>query len=158
MEVNKKDQAFVKGIFELEKIPGKGGWIFARLPGIKTQAQTPFGWRQVKGSVDGYHFSAYKLMPMGNGELFFPVKASVRKKIGKSVGDSVFIELYDDSGPMDVPEELMECLEEEGHDLVERFLNLDSSDRDRYIKWIYEHEDLDKRAERILKLIDAISY
>ena len=70
-------------IYLLEKYPGKGGWTYAQIPEIFPQKENPFGWVKVKGNIDGFEFSKYHLMPMGNGKLFLPVKAEIRKKSKK---------------------------------------------------------------------------
>ncbi|MEY3398621.1 MAG: hypothetical protein RL220_1215, partial [Bacteroidota bacterium] len=83
----KKNIALVDKAYRLEKFPGKGGWTYARIPEILQDKHSPFGWVRVKGSIDDVEFSSYHLMPMGNGQLFLPVKADIRKKIGKKEGD-----------------------------------------------------------------------
>ncbi|NJM94582.1 MAG: DUF1905 domain-containing protein, partial [Cytophagales bacterium] len=103
----------IKGTFTLEKIPGKGGWTYVALPGLLPDRGQPFGWRRVRGRVDSHQLEAYKLMPMGDGKLFLPVKASVRKKLGKQEGDQVDVELYPDELPLSLPEELTLCLRQE---------------------------------------------
>lgn len=40
---------------------------------------------------------------MGNGKLFLPVKAEIRKKIKKAEGDKVHVILYPDNEPLEVP-------------------------------------------------------
>ncbi len=89
-------EPLVAKTYLLEKIPGKGGWTFARIPEVLQSKNTPFGWVKVKGSIDGVSFKKYHLMPMGNGHLFLPVKAEIRKKIKKQEGDYVDIVLYPD--------------------------------------------------------------
>lgn len=63
----------------LEKFHGKGGWTYARIPEILQNKKNTFGWVKVKGSIDGYEIKKCHLMPMGNGKLFLPVKAAIRK-------------------------------------------------------------------------------
>jgi hypothetical protein len=36
---------------------------------------------QVSGTIDGFEIKRYKLMPMKNGSMFFPVRAEIRKTI-----------------------------------------------------------------------------
>ena len=79
--------------YQLKKFPGKGGWTFAGIPEVPQDKNAPFGWVKVCGSIDDYELKYYKLMPMGNGKLFLPVKAAIRKKIGKNAGDFVRIKL-----------------------------------------------------------------
>lgn len=67
----------------LEKFQGKGGWTFAKIPEITQNKNTPFGWVRVRGTIDHFEIKNYKLQPMGNGNLFLPVKAEIRKKLNK---------------------------------------------------------------------------
>jgi hypothetical protein len=89
--------------YKLEKFPGKGGWTYAAIPEVLQDKHAPFGWVQVKGSIDDYEIKNYKLMPMGKGKLFLPVKAAIRKKIGKEAGDWVKVTLYADYEHLHVP-------------------------------------------------------
>lgn len=80
------DKPLTDQICILEKYPGKGGWTYARVPGIGPSKNQPFGWVRVKGSIDDYPVSDFRLMPMGNGQLFFPVRADIRKKLKRKLG------------------------------------------------------------------------
>ena len=70
----------------LKKYSGKGGWTFAVIPEIPKDQHAWFGWVKVRGSIDGYEIKNYHLMSMSNGMMFLPVKAEIRKKIGKNEG------------------------------------------------------------------------
>jgi hypothetical protein len=105
--------ALVTGSFRLEKFPGKGGWTYAALPQLPLTPNTPFGWLRVKGTIDDYAIAQYHLMPMGNGHLFLPVKASIRKSIKKNAGDLVTVQLWIDESPLQVPEAVQACLADE---------------------------------------------
>jgi hypothetical protein len=79
----------------LEKYPGKGGWIFVIVENIPKQPKTAKGnWLTLSGIIDGLALPVIKLWPNGVGKAFMPVNAEIRKKIGKSEGDSVHIILY----------------------------------------------------------------
>src|SRR5690606_11351229 len=80
--------------YKLEKYPGKGGWTFARIPEVMQDKNKPFGWVKVRGTIDGYEIKKYNLAPMGDGKLFLPVRAEIRKKINKKEGDIVHVILY----------------------------------------------------------------
>jgi hypothetical protein len=45
---------------------------------------------KIKGTVDGHPFRS-SFMAMGNGRHMLPVKAEVRKAIGKEAGNSVSV-------------------------------------------------------------------
>jgi len=97
----------------LERFDGKGGWTYVRVPEIKKDKSKPFGLVKVRGTIDDYEFRKYHLMPMGNGKFFLPVKAEIRRRIKKQEGDKVRVILFPDNEPLDVPEEMLECLREE---------------------------------------------
>ena len=80
-------EELVNKTYLLEKFQGKGAWTFAQIPEILQDKNAPFGWVRVRGTIDGFEIKGYHLMPMGNGKLFLPVKAEIRKKIKKQSGD-----------------------------------------------------------------------
>ena len=139
----------------LEKFPGKGGWTFVRIPEIAAGRNTPFGWKRVKGSIDGYELKRYHLMPMGNGLLFLPVKAEIRKKIKKQEGDWVHVILFPDTDPLEVPEELLLCLGD-APQALNFFNSLSENERKYYIEWIYSAKREETKAQRIVKTIDRL--
>lgn len=89
--------------YKLERIPGKGGWTYARIPEIRQDKSRPFGWVKVRGTIDGFEIRKCHLMPMEKGQLFLPVRAEIRKKIHKNAGDTVHIVLYPDNDPLEIP-------------------------------------------------------
>lgn len=146
----------VDNIYLLEKYAGKGGWTYARIPEIAQDSNSPFGWVKVKGSIDGYEIKKYHLMPMGNGQLFLPVKAEIRKKIGKKEGDTVHVILYPDTDELEVPHELIMCLHDEP--LAYKFFNsISESERKYYINWIYSAKREETRVKRLAKAINRLS-
>ncbi|MDO8994492.1 MAG: DUF1905 domain-containing protein, partial [Daejeonella sp.] len=104
------EKPLVNRKYLLEKYPGKGGWTYAAIPEVLQEKTFPFGWVKVRGWIDDFEIKNYKLMPMGNGKLFLPVKAEIRKKIAKKEGDWVIITLYADTNPIEIPEEFLDCL------------------------------------------------
>ncbi len=140
----------------LEKFPGKGGWTFARLPDISQDKKARFGWKKVSGTIDGYEIKKYHLMPMGNGRLFLPVKGEIRKKIGKKEGDMVHVILYPDNEPLETPEEMLLCLQDEPEALT-FFNSLSESERKFYIQWIYSAKREETKIDRLGKTINKLA-
>ncbi|WP_044200796.1 YdeI/OmpD-associated family protein [Flammeovirga sp. OC4] len=143
----------VEGKYKLEKFPGKGGWTYAELPTIPMDKNNPFGWVRVNGFIDEFELKSYKLMPMGNGNVFLPVKAQIRKKIKKEEGDEVTIRLYLDEASIVVPDEIKSCLELESNIVQENFKGLSDEKKKEYVNWIYNARNEDIKAERILKML-----
>lgn len=149
-------KALVNKDYLLEKYPGKGGWTYAAIPEILQDKKKPFGWVQVKGSIDGVELKNYKLMPMGNGKLFLPVKAEIRKKIKKKEGDWVKIILFADNDPLDIPTELLLCLKDEPK-AYKTFLSFPEGEQKAYINWIYSAKKEETKIERLAKTVERLA-
>lgn len=69
----------------------KGGWTIVLMPG----SSDFFGTRKpvrVAGTVDGHPFAA-TMLPMGDETHMIPVKAALRKTVGKDNGADVTVRL-----------------------------------------------------------------
>ncbi|MDX5419156.1 MAG: YdeI/OmpD-associated family protein [Hymenobacteraceae bacterium] len=139
----------------LEKFPGKGGWTYAVIPEVLPDKHAHFGWVRVKGNIDGYELKGYRLMPMGNGKLFLPVRAEIRKKIKKQAGDWVRVILYADNTPPEVPEELLLCLKDEPA-AYHTFLSYTHGEQKAFVDWIYTAKTDDTKVERIVQTINKL--
>jgi hypothetical protein len=152
---NQTMEPLVNKKYLLEKFQGKGGWTFARIPEILQDKNAPFGWVKVRGSIDGLEISKYHLMPMGNGNLFLPVKAEIRKKINKSEGDWVHVILYPDNEPLEIPDEMLLCLADEPRALT-FFKSLSEGEQKNYIQHIYSAKNEDIKIDRLAKTINKL--
>lgn len=146
----------VDKLYLLEKFHGKGGWTFAAIPEIKPDKHAYFGLVKVKGSIDGYEIANYNLMPMGNGLLFLPVKAEIRKKIGKNEGEWVHIILYSAGLPKVVNEDFQNCLMDDPT-AWHNFNDLALKEQNAIIDWIYSVRNDELKVQRIADTLNKLS-
>ena len=148
-------KALVDKKYLMQRMSRKGGWSYIEIKEISPDHKAHFGMVRVKGSIDSYELKQYNLMPMGNGNLFLPVKAEIRKKIKKEAGDLVHVKLYLDASPLVIPQELIDCLNEFPA-AMKFYEKLTQSEKKQYLNWVYSAKHEDTKANRIVKMIDKL--
>jgi len=139
----------------LERFPQKGGWTYVIISEIIKTHKVPFGLVRVRGFIDDYEIKGYNLMPLKNGNLFLPVKAAIRKVIGKKEGDFIQVILYADNLPTEIPEELQLCFSDDPK-TYKTFLSYTNTEQKAFIDWIYAAKKEETKIERIASTITKL--
>lgn len=145
----------MEGEFLLERFPGKGGWTYIRVPVSLFPSGKAFGMVKLNGSIDQFEFEGKHLMPMKKGILFLPISKPIRMQIGKEEGETVFLKLFREAIPSKIPQELIECLEDDPGKLPV-FYQLEEAEQKQWIEYIYSADSEDSKANRIVKLLGEL--
>jgi predicted transcriptional regulator len=148
--------ALVNKYYLLEKFPGKGGWTYVHIYKELKKKEDRVDWKKVRGTIDGYEIRKYHMMPIASiSGLILPVNATIRKHIKKKAGDQVHVILYPDNEPLDIPEEMLLCVQEEP--IALKFFNaLSESEQKFYVQWIYSAKKEETKIDRLAKTINRL--
>ncbi len=136
----------------------KTGWTYIEIPATIAEKLKPNNKRsfRVKGSLDDYSFEGLALIPMGEGNFILAFNASIRKKIRKQKGASLNIRIEADNTPVQLNEELLECLADEPKSLA-FFNQLTPGHRKYFSNWIASAKTDETKTKRIAQTINALS-
>lgn len=136
----------------------KTGWTYVLVPQVMAQQIKPDTKKsfRVKGRLDKVAISGVALLPMGGGDFILVLNAALRKQLKQSVGSTITVQLEEDTTPLTLPEDLLECLEDEPLAKA-NFFALPPSHRQYYGRWIEEAKTEATRTKRIAQAITALA-
>jgi hypothetical protein len=149
---------FTSIILKFDKQGEKTGWTYIEVSAAiasKLQPKTKKSFR-VKGKLDEHEFDQIALIPMGDGNFIMPLKASIRKAIGKRKGAKVEVQMAFDNKEYELNKELMECLADEP-EALHFFTIKPKSHQHYYSKWIETAKTDATKAKRISMAVSSLA-
>lgn len=136
----------------------KTGWTFIEVPSEIAQQIKPGVKKsyRVKGKFDDVTVQRLSLVPMGEGDFIIAVNAALRKALRKQKGDSLVVQLEEDTSVFEIDKDFLDCLNDEPKAL--RFFNtLSPSHQNYYGKWIESAKTIDTKSKRIARAINTLA-
>ena len=150
----------IKATLTIEKFGQQGektGWSYLLISKEMAEKLNP-GCRvsfRVKGKLDELTITGQALIPMGEGAFILPLKADLRKKLGKQKGATVRLNLEWDPAEPGIDSDLLACLEDEPA-AYQWFKSLTPGHQRYFNKWITDAKTEATRAKRIAQTVDAM--
>lgn len=109
---------------------------------------------RIRGSIDGIAFKGLSLMPMGEGVHCFPVKAEMRRAMGKDAGDpvSIVLEQDHDKPVVEVPAELTAAFKA-SKEAKKMFYSYSESMQREHCRYISEGKKKETRENRAVATV-----
>ncbi len=145
-------------ILKFKKKGEKTGWTYIDVPADVAQQLKPGTKKsfRVKGRLDKFAIKGVALIPMGGGDFIIPLNAAIRKGIGKRDGAMLEVVLEEDTTPIKLDSELMECLADEPAAL--NFFNtLPKSHQHYFSKWVASAKTEITKAKRIAAAVNGLA-
>jgi hypothetical protein len=149
---------FTTTIERFDKQGEKTGWTYIEISASqakKINNEVKIGYR-VKGKLDSFSFEKTALLPMGEGRFIMPLKAAIRKAIGKRQGDKITVEMELDNRQLQPSADFMKCLKED-QEAMRFFKTLPGSHQRYYSKWIDGAKTIQTKTKRIVMALTAFS-
>ncbi len=136
----------------------KTGWTYIEIPADVAKEIKPGNKKsfRVKGKLDTWEFSGIAIIPMGNGAFIMALKKEIRKAIGKKHGAIITVEIEEDTSPMLLDDDLLECLADEPKAL-EFFKTLPKGHQRYFSVWIQSAKTIPTKTKRIAQTINALN-
>lgn len=144
-------------LLKFEKMGEKTGWTYIQFNSDEAQILKPNNRKsfRVKGLIDQFAIKQVAILPMGDGNFVLPINAKMRKGIHKSDGAMVNLKLEIDESPLEVSEDLMDCLHETPTALA-HFKSLGSGHQRYFSNWIEDAKTIETKTKRISQALWAL--
>lgn len=134
----------------------KTGWTFIYIASdvaanISSGKKTSF---RVKGKIDAVSINQLALIPVGAGDFILPLNADLRKRLKKSKGENVYLELQADESALNLDHDLLECLEAEPTSMG-FFKSLTPGHQRYFSKWIESARTIETKSKRIAQALEG---
>jgi hypothetical protein len=149
---------FTTTIRKFDKQGEKTGWTYIEISRVQAQKINPgvkVGYR-VKGKLDHFPMERTALLPMGEGRFILPLKANIRKAIGKRQGDKLIVEMELDQRQIQPSSDFMKCLKADPGAMA-FFKTLPGSHQRYFSKWIDDAKTMQTKTKRIVMALTAFS-
>ncbi len=149
---------FITTIHKFDKQGEKTGWTYieisaSRAKKLKPESKVSF---RVKGTLDAYKIKQVALLPMGGGHFILPLNASIRKGIGKKLGDKLKVMLQADDSEFAFSQDFIACLKDDPI-AFDYFQSLSGSHQKYFSKWIDSAKTSTTKTKRIVMAVTALS-
>ena len=150
--------SFTTTIQKFKKKGEKTGWTYIEIPAHIANELFPGNKKsfRVKGFLDEHKISQAALLPMGEGAFILPLKADVRKAIGKRDGAILSVRMQLDKSEFKFNPEFLECLDDDP-DAKKFFNSLPGSHQKYFSKWIDSAKTDATKAKRIAMAINGLA-
>lgn len=131
--------AYVEFPFSVEELFGRKGQV------------------KIMAKFDGKAEYRGSLANMGTGCYILGLTQAIRKQIGKSFGDTVVVELWQDTEEriVEIPEDVQVVFDAHP-DVFELYDKMSYTHRKEYMRWITEAKKPETRENRKIKLVEMI--